>query len=230
MPIASPPQDYQLERPGCSGIACGPEVSIRDPSSLENEMPRGRTGAVAIRGFPAFSGYEVSSDRSVPLDKSCFSASGWFDTGDMGNMDHDGYVLFLDQSSIPINNRYQLLVHNGKVEGDHKQGWRSDIPIRNRRGYRNGCEGSCQGSLITADLPKVADEEGRMSWPSWSSMTSYKKQSALSSFLSLESRELGFTSFMIAFGERFVLEARVVPTLFLATTFTHQNGPRSLFI
>lgn len=100
MPIASPPQDYQLERPGCSGIACGPEVSIRDPSSLENEMPRGRTGAVAIRGFPAFSGYEVSSDRSVPLDKSCFSASGWFDTGDMGHIDHDGYVLFLDHSHL----------------------------------------------------------------------------------------------------------------------------------
>ncbi len=105
MPIASPPQDYRLERPGCSGIACGPEVSIRDPSSLGVELPRGQTGVIAIRGFPMFSGYEVSPDRNVPLDRSCFSADGWFDTGDLGSMDRDGYVLFLEDRSILNNNR-----------------------------------------------------------------------------------------------------------------------------
>lgn len=96
MPIASPPQDYRLERPGCSGIACGPEVSIRDPSNIERELPQGQTGAIAVRGFPTFSGYEVSSDRSVPLDTSCFSPEGWFNTGDMGYMDNEGYVPILE--------------------------------------------------------------------------------------------------------------------------------------
>ncbi|KAF9454453.1 hypothetical protein P691DRAFT_770641 [Macrolepiota fuliginosa MF-IS2] len=103
MPIASPPQSYRLERPGCSGIACGPEVSIRDPSNAERELPQGRTGAVAVRGFPTFSGYEVSSDRNVPLDTSCFTSEGWFDTGDMGYMDKDGYLYITGRSKEIIN-------------------------------------------------------------------------------------------------------------------------------
>jgi acyl-coenzyme A synthetase/AMP-(fatty) acid ligase len=96
MPIASPPQDYQLDRPGCSGISCGPEISIRDVSDIGRELRQGSTGAVAVRGFPMFSGYETSPDRNVPLDRSCFSSDGWFDTGDMGYLDVDGYVVNLE--------------------------------------------------------------------------------------------------------------------------------------
>jgi long-subunit acyl-CoA synthetase (AMP-forming) len=96
MPIASPPQEYQLERPGCSGIACGPEISIRDVSNIDRELPQGSIGAIAVRDFPMFSGYEKSPDRNVPLDTSCFSSEGWFDTGDMGYLDVDGYVVNLE--------------------------------------------------------------------------------------------------------------------------------------
>ena len=90
MPIASPPLDYKLDRPGCSGIACGPHLSVRNPGNLEQEMPRHTTGAICVRGAPTFEGYEVSPDFSVPLDNSTFTSEGWFDSGDMGFIDKDG--------------------------------------------------------------------------------------------------------------------------------------------
>ncbi|KZT25194.1 acetyl-CoA synthetase-like protein [Neolentinus lepideus HHB14362 ss-1] len=101
MPIASPPTTYQLDRPGCSGVACGPYLSIRDPSNLERELARGSTGAVCVRGLPTFQGYEVDPDK--PLDTSSFSSEGWFDSGDMGYMDEDGYLFINGRSKEIIN-------------------------------------------------------------------------------------------------------------------------------
>lgn len=103
MPIASPPTTYKLERPGCSGIACGPYLSIRDPLNLERELPRGQTGAVSVRGLPTFTGYETDNTRGVPLDTSAFSSEGWFDSGDCGFMDEDGYLFITGRSKEIIN-------------------------------------------------------------------------------------------------------------------------------
>ena len=101
MPIASPPPSYRLERPGCSGVACGPYLSIRNPANIDEELPGGNTGAICVRGFPTFQGYEVSPDE--PLDTSAISKDGWFDTGDCGWMDADGYLYITGRSKEIIN-------------------------------------------------------------------------------------------------------------------------------
>ncbi|CAK5273778.1 unnamed protein product, partial [Mycena citricolor] len=101
MPIATPPITYELERPGCSGIACGPHLSIRNPSNLELPTATGSTGAICVRGLPTFAGYEVDPDQ--PLDTSAFTSEGWFDSGDMGHMDEDGYLYITGRSKEIIN-------------------------------------------------------------------------------------------------------------------------------
>ena len=104
MPISTPPLDYQLEREGTSGISTGPELIILDWS--EAKVPSGTVGRVCVRSEPVFPGY-LLSDGS--LDKSPFNAEGWFDTGDLGFMDDDGYLYITGRSKEVINRGGELI-------------------------------------------------------------------------------------------------------------------------
>ena len=78
-------------RPGCIGLPLGGETSIVDDSGTV--LPRGRTGEILFRGPQVMKGYwrdPVSTRRSLTKD-------GWLHTGDMGFMDNDGFVYFIDR-------------------------------------------------------------------------------------------------------------------------------------
>lgn len=104
MPIASPPLKYQLDRPGTSGTTVGPDMAILDGN--DKKLPISTVGRIAVRGAPVFGGYLKEGDI---LDKSCFTSDGWFDTGDMGYMDADGYLYVTGRSKEVINRGGELI-------------------------------------------------------------------------------------------------------------------------
>ena len=94
MPISCPPYNYNLEKPGSSGIPIGPEVTIMDDN--DNVLPTGVTGNIMVRGAPLMHGYENGTQET-------FNKEGWFSTGDMGNLDEDGF-LFVTGNTIQVEN------------------------------------------------------------------------------------------------------------------------------
>jgi acyl-CoA synthetase (AMP-forming)/AMP-acid ligase II len=97
MPISSPPADYKLEKPGTSGIPVGPEVAILDRETVESK-PTGEAGPICVRGSPCFQGYgKIHGGYEQPEDDS-FLPGGWFDTGDLGYLDEDGYLYITGRS------------------------------------------------------------------------------------------------------------------------------------
>ncbi|ETS05133.1 hypothetical protein M419DRAFT_71530 [Trichoderma reesei RUT C-30] len=104
MPISTPPLDYQLDREGTSGISTGPEISILDWS--DSGVSTGDVGRICVRGEPVFPGY-LKPDGT--LDRSPFNPSGWFDTGDLGYMDKDGYLYITGRSKEVINRGGELI-------------------------------------------------------------------------------------------------------------------------
>lgn len=104
MPISTPPINYRLDRPGTSGISTGAELSILDWEDVL--VPSGEIGRICIRGEPVFKGYLKPDGQ---LDKSVFNKDGWFDSGDLGYMDNDGYLYITGRSKEVINRGGEII-------------------------------------------------------------------------------------------------------------------------
>ena len=70
------------------------EVSIFDDQG--NELPQGETGEICARGPQVMSGYWKQDNTGVFYD------GGWFKTGDIGNMDADGFFRIIDRKKDMI--------------------------------------------------------------------------------------------------------------------------------
>lgn len=74
---------------GTCGRACeGYEIRIFDPENPTRELPPGQTGLVAGRGACLMLGY--FDDQ--PATESAVTPDGWFMTGDLGQLDANGYL------------------------------------------------------------------------------------------------------------------------------------------
>jgi cyclohexanecarboxylate-CoA ligase len=72
------------------GTAVAPsELRVLDEGGLD--VPAGTSGRLAARGPDAFLGY-------LGADESPFDANGWFDTGDRGRVDQQGYLTVTGRS------------------------------------------------------------------------------------------------------------------------------------
>ncbi|KAL5358955.1 hypothetical protein BJX96DRAFT_173917 [Aspergillus floccosus] len=129
LPITTPPLDYALERGGTSGRSSGPEIAIFPGEGFapEKKACSGEIGRICVRGFHVFSGYLVDQQPGQSLDSDAFLEGGWFDTGDIGYLDEDGY-LFITGRKKEVINRGGEIVSPVEVE----EAITSSAPLRGK--------------------------------------------------------------------------------------------------
>ncbi len=84
--ILSNPLPPSTRKVGSPGVAIGNEVMIADERQIE--VPRGQDGEVLVRGPNVMRGYLKDEEAT----RNALTAEGWLRTGDLGRMDHEGYV------------------------------------------------------------------------------------------------------------------------------------------
>ncbi|KIN74075.1 malonate--CoA ligase [Sulfitobacter guttiformis] len=96
---------YQGERrAGTVGLPL-PDVALRIADAHGNELPRGETGVVEVRGPNVFLGYWNMPQKT----EEEMRPDGWFITGDLGVQDADGYVTIVGRGKdLIISGGYNI--------------------------------------------------------------------------------------------------------------------------
>ncbi len=94
--MTSNPLPPQEQKPGSVGLPAGPKVAIMNESG--EFIPDGQTGAIVIKGTNVTSGYENNPEANA----SAYT-DGWFQTGDQGYFDNDGYLFLTGRLKEMIN-------------------------------------------------------------------------------------------------------------------------------
>ena len=90
--LTSNPYDGD-RRGGTVGLPL-PGVGVRVHDEQGKELPRGDIGNIQVKGPNVFKGYWRMREKT----KEEFTGDGWFKTGDVGRIDHDGYVTIVGRS------------------------------------------------------------------------------------------------------------------------------------
>jgi len=80
-------------RPGTVGLAL-PQVRLRITGADGRELAAGEVGEIEVSGPNVFSGYWHRPEANA----ECFTADGWFHTGDLGRIDADGYLAIVGRA------------------------------------------------------------------------------------------------------------------------------------
>ena len=91
-PLGSTISGQELDaRPGSVGRSMLPvELKIFGPD--DTERPRGEVGEIVARGPNIMSGYYKEAEKTARTHRG-----GWHHTGDLGRMDEEGYLYFVDR-------------------------------------------------------------------------------------------------------------------------------------
>eukprot|EP00960_Hanusia_phi_P006958 197929-Hanusia_phi.AAC.12 len=103
MPISSPTCEYNLDHPSSSGQIVGPSVRIIDDDG--KTLPVGKVGNVCLKGAPLMLGYENDDAANA----ASFFPGGWFNTGDMGYLDEEGWIYLTGRSKEVINRGGEII-------------------------------------------------------------------------------------------------------------------------
>ena len=162
MPISSPPINASGSYPiGTSGKPIGPDVIICDDDSVP--LPARGCGNIYIKGLPCFAGYENDPSANEESFFTVNGVGGWFNTGDCGYLDENGYLFLTGRSKVTKNNIYYYVLlyfyivgrlYSFRLHitllnsityflGNHQSWWGNNISLRYRRSHN--AASPCQG-------------------------------------------------------------------------------------
>ena len=98
--VCSSPLEPGRSIPGSVGPAQGVDLRIMDPNG--GEVERGLEGEVGIRGPNIMKGYRNNEETNM----SCFTADGFFRTGDHGKMNKEDYLIITGKHSARLDQRW----------------------------------------------------------------------------------------------------------------------------